>query len=479
MKEYVKTLNKLQPSALAELARALYERDVRAFEEVVVELVKSGKMRDYKTAAAMLATVPMRAKTSYADYTDARFGTLVFDQYFNMFLLACRDCGYGEAEYVKVLLAAQYAEKGSALNDWDKSVDRYITALARADFDRAAEYVEKHDKKYGKYGVLIEVDRDRALNRLLALALYGKKIDKAAVRDVLMDYWEVADVLIAMYGKVSAHERVAVVRLLLAFKNDGRVKQFLTETVANDKSKSVRDAAFKSVRNVKNKNAAKRLETMMADGVGLKYSEWVALLTDVEYAAVADKVFFSMPTSEGHVRVLVYNDGQFLSSDDRPINPSDDDKIYVLHPLDIPAENANILKLQIEQPFLQINRPVFSKVSGEMFSSMRLAGTMVARDRFAQNFKQLGFTYSDKRADDEPTIAICKRGDYVIGIECDLPESSYTTSCGKLYVYKAADVVKLKRKQYISTATPCDFSALPPRVYSELVYLAYKLFAAE
>ncbi len=75
--EYVKTLYKLSGPALDELARGLYERDVRAFEEVIVELVKLGKMRDYVTAAAMLATVPMIAQSTSSDYGDVRFGTLV------------------------------------------------------------------------------------------------------------------------------------------------------------------------------------------------------------------------------------------------------------------------------------------------------------------------------------------------------------------------------------------------------------------
>ncbi len=475
--EYVKTLYKLSGPALDELARGLYERDVRAFEEVIVELVKLGKMRDYVTAAAMLATVPMIAQSTSSDYGDVRFGTLVSDRYFNMFLRACADCGYGENEYMKVLLAAQYADPNTAFFGWDKSVDRYVSALATADFDRAADYIERYDARYGKYGVLIRVDCDRALNRLLALALYGKGIDKAAVRDVLMDYWEVADVLMAMYGKVSAHERVAVVRLLLAFKNDGRVKQFLSEVVANDKSKSVRDAAFKNVRNAKNKTAAKRLAAMMADGAGLTYSEWVAQLTDTEYAAVADKVFFCMQRGDGHVSVLVYNDGQFLDSSDRPILPEHDEKIYVLHPLDLTGDDTAILALDIEQPFLQIKRPIFAKVPGERYGSMRLSGTMIARDRFEANFKKTGFAFCDKRSPSEPTVAMCRRGEYAVCIECDMPESSYTVSGGRITVYRAADVVKLKRKQYVSTADPCDLMQLEPRIYSELMYLPYRLFS--
>ena len=51
-----------------------------------------------------------------------------------------------------------------------------------------------------------------------------------------------------------------------------------------------------------------------------------------------------------------------------------------------------------------------------------------------------------------------------------------TVSCGKLYYYAATDVVKLKRNLYISSAHPLDVRSVPRREFSELTYLAYKLF---
>ncbi len=475
--DYLKNIRNLTGSALDDLARALYERDLKTFEETVVGLVKFGDMRDYETAAAMLATAPMLARSANSDYTDARFGTLVFDQYFNMFLRACADCEYGENEYMAVLLSAQYGKAGGALNCWDKSVDRYLTALARADFDRAAGYVEKFDRKFGKYSVLIAVDRDRALDRLLHMALYGKKLDKAAVRDVLMDYGEVSGALISRYGKAQAHERVAIVRLLLMFKNDMRVRAFLDGTVAFDKSKSVRDAAFGARRNtVDRADASVRLERMMEEGVGLTVAQWAELLSDEAYAAVADRIFFCLPSDGEHVRVIVYNDGAFLDSADKPVTVSVEQKIYVLHPLDVTQDDTGILSLEISQPFLQISRPIYHACADDGFYSARLAGTMIARDVFMKNLKSCGFAFCDKRADDEPNVAVCRSGKYAVGVECDLPDSSYTVSCGRIAFYNAADLVNVKRKRYISTANALDMRAVPRRAYSELIYRAYKLF---
>ena len=136
---------------------------------------------------------------------------------------------------------------------------------------------------------------EKDFERLLGMALYGKNINKAAVRDVLMDYTEVADRLMSMYSGASAHDRVAIVRLLCAFKNDGVVHEFLRETVARDKSKSVREAAQAGIKTARIKNAAAYLENAMAEGVAHTVTEWTELLSDPKLGEVADRIFFTCP----------------------------------------------------------------------------------------------------------------------------------------------------------------------------------------
>lgn len=475
--DYLESLRGLKGSALDDIARALYERDVCAFEDIIVRLACGNDPRDYEIAATMLATSLVSAGTARGDYTSAAYGAIDGEEYLNMFLSACARCGVDEEGFMPMLLYAQYARKGGALKSWDKSIDRYLAKLARADFDRAASFVDKYDSGFGKYSVLIKIDRPRAVDRLLDMALFGKNINKAAVRDVLMDYSEVTERLFAMYAGASAHERVAIVRLLCAFKNDGRVHEFLSETVACDRSKSVREAAQAGIKATRIKNAAAFLENAMAEGRAHTREQWLEILSDAELGAVADRIFFFMPRSDGRARVIVYNDGEFLGGDDRPIT-DDGGLIYILHPLDVTSDCAGILAADIQQPFLQIKRPVFDTLSGENFSSGRLAGTMIARDDFYANVKRCGFELCAKRSADERNIFVRKLGEYVIGVECDLPESSATVSCGKLYYYAAADVVKIKRKLYISGAEPLDLRAVPRREFSELTYLAYKLFGA-
>lgn len=473
--DYLESLRGLKGSALDGIARALYERDIRAFEEIIVRLAVGGDPRDYEIAATMLATALVSAGPSKNNYASARFGTEDGEEYVNMLISACMRLGADEHGYMPMLLHAQYAQKGGALRGWDKAVDRLLERTARADFDRAADLIDKYDRKFGKYSVLLKADRSRAIERLLGMALYGKNINKAAVRDVLMDYTEVADRLMSMYSGASAHDRVAIVRLLCAFKNDGVVHEFLRETVARDKSKSVREAAQAGIKTARIKNAAAYLENAMAEGVAHTVTEWTELLSDPKLGEVADRIFFYMPASNGRARVLVYNDGALLGGDDRPIT-DDGAPVYILHPLDVTADCAGILAMDIAQPFLQIKRPVFHSLSGENFCSSRLAGTMIARAEFYANVKRFGFELCAKRSADERNIFVRRLGAYVIGAECDLPESSATVSCGKLYYYAATDVVKLKRNLYISSAHPLDVRSVPRREFSELTYLAYKLF---
>lgn len=476
--DYYESVRGLTGSALDGIARALYERDAATFEEIVVRLTRNGTLKDYETAATMLSTAPMRAKAGNNNYTDARFGTLADDGYFDMYVNACKRFGLDESEYIKVMLAAQYAKRDGAFYAWDKSVDRYIKRLAERDFDRAADYIDRFDPKFGKYSVLIKVDRKRAVDRLVGIALYGKNVDKSAVRGVLMDYDEVSDTLISLYGRVNARERVAIVRLLLAYKNDGRVSEFLKNTVANDKSKSVRQAARSGMRAEKAKNVAAYVENLMAEGVALDLAQWKELFNDEKARNVADRIFFYALRGDGRISVLVYNDGRFLDSGDRPIVEDDALKIYVLHPLDVTADYAGILSAEINQPFLQIHRPIYHRLSGERYFSNRLAGTMIARDEFYVNLKRFGFTFCAKRSADEADMAVCRIGDYVIGAECDLPKCSDTASCGRIVYYNASDVVKLKRNLYISAAESLDLRSVPRREFSELTYRAYRLFGA-
>lgn len=195
--------------------------------------------------------------------------------YVDMFVAACNACGYPESEYIRVLLYAQYAKEGGALYGWRDGADAYLEKLAKTDFFRAAEYIDKYDGKFGKYDILIRTDPSEAVKLLLDKALYAKNVNKTAVRRILMDRPEIINALSAAYVGANAKTRAAIVRILLLFKTDGRAKDILA-AAENDPSKTVRDLFEKRVS--KPTDAVAFFERLMAAGEPIRYGRLEELI---------------------------------------------------------------------------------------------------------------------------------------------------------------------------------------------------------
>ncbi len=438
----------------------------------VAELIKRGGRDDCERIAAVLAVAPIGGAEN-GDYYAARYGSSFDKRYLDMFLDICRDAGIPESEYIKVLLAAGSADKDGALYRWNSAVDVYLTRRANEDYELIADYIDRFDTKYIKYGVLIRLDAPRALRRLVGKVLYGKNIDKTAIRDILMDHTELSVPLMTLYGESKARERAAVARLLLLYKNDLTVSEFLKEVVGQDKSKTVRGVLPHAEKIKKSKDAPMFFERVLSEGETFTVEEWRDILKDADYAAVADRVFFY--TSEGvETRVLVYDKGEFLDMTDKPANLPAQTSVGVLHPSDVPS-GCDVLTLRINQPIEQLRRRTFGPPRGELFSSA-LCGTITERGDFEREAVRQGFTACGKRTVSEPNTLIKFIGDYCIGVEYDLSKSSDTVACGRLAYYKKQSVVKLNKTYFISTASPLACDAVPRRIFSELTLYAYRLF---
>lgn len=470
-------LCKLKPAALTGFARTMYEREKGAFLRLVADMTGRGTPEQFEALAEMVGSLTALGEGGAASFDDAKYGTREFADGPEGYISLCEAAGVGEEVYMRVLLAAQYARPGGALRGWDRGVDRYLERLARSDFALAADYIEMYDKRYSKYSVLIKTDKKRALDRLTELAVYGKNIDRAAVRDILLDYPEVAKSLISMYERAPAHDRTSIVRLLLTYKNDPIAREFLQNTCASDSSKSVRDLVAGPQKRTRSRDAASHLETMMAEGVGMTYAKWKELLADPGYAEVAESIFFCT-FSGRRVRVLVFDGGDFLDSGDARVPFGADTLIYILHPLDISPDISGIFRARISQPFPQIQRPVYGRQSGEMRSSERLSGTMIEAPEFRANLKKYGFALCDRRYGVGPEVAALKIGGYAVGVEYELPERTDTVRCGRMRFYLASDLVKVGSKLYVSTAEPLDITKMPYKAFSELMYGVYRLFDA-
>lgn len=470
--DYTESARRLDGAALRDFARMLYEFNKREYNAVIAELVRGGRAEDYAKIADMLEVSCASAEGAFYDGGDTHTAQSIEQKYLRELIKICTAAGLTENDYAPTLFAAGYADKNSALGRLDYAVEEYVKRRAAEDFECAARLIDKFDKKYIKYRVLISVDRDRAVRRLLSKAVYEKHINKAFVRDVLMDCSDAAPALFAAYESAAAHERVAIVRLLLVMKNDARVRAFLDGTVAADKSKSVR--ALLGEREKKRKGGAPEFfERLMAEGKPLGLEQWSELLEDEAYAAVADRTFFCT-RENGYTRVLLYNDGAFTDLNDRTAGLDDCDGIFVLHPIDAPVEIADIFASGITQPFLQAGRPLYHVMAGEIDCSYRFFGEMIARDAFEKNRKRLGFELCERRGGGL-SVALCRVGDYCVGAELD-GVSAGSVGCGKLLFFRAADIVRISRKSYIDGAPPLAVSDVPRREYSELAYAVRRLF---
>lgn len=471
--ELLENIRKASGDRLLRLARSIADDRTRLYSTVVA-LAQCGTPDDYERIAEVLSCATVDGTENVEHYSDRRGAA--GKGYVDMFVAACNACGYPESEYIKVLLYAQYAREGGALRGWRDGADAYLEKLAKTDFSRAAEYIDKYDGRFGKYDILIRTDPTEAVKLLLDKALYGKNLNKTAVRRILMDRPEIINALITAYFDANAKTRAAIVRLLLLFKTDGRVKDILA-AAESDPSKTVRDLFEK--RESKPTDAVAFFERAMAAGEPIIYGRLEKLIRGGgkgskhnEFAAVADRIFF-YTTDGADKTVLMCDRGAFRDLGGVPVALAQDSELFVLHPLDL-DEASPLLTAEIDQPFLQLARPVYYASPSDGNRSSRLFGTFVDKKTFETGAKRGGFSFAADGGDTKTAVAYC--GDHAVAVSCRLPEGGDTAECLYIEYYRAADVVRLGRDAFIGSANALQASSLPRRAFSELTYAAYKLF---
>lgn len=461
----------LKGDELSAFARELFDGGENV-KPVLTGLVLGGSANDYDTLAEMIGCFVVAESSSYGtgrNYYEAK-SMSECDRRLDFFVSKCRECGLAEDEYIRVLLAARYSK--GALSAWKDAVDKHLKILAATDYGRVADHIDKYDKKFANYSSLLAVAPHESAKRLVEKLLYEKNIDKAAIRAVLMDYVYIANELVALYEVSDAKTRAAIAKLLTVYKNDARVRDFLTGTVSVDRSKTVRDVLEPKARHTK--SALKFFEGHMISGKPIPVKKFFELTADGEWANVADLIFFCTKSNEG-ITVMTFDDGAFYGIDDEPI-ALEADKLYVLHPIEMPAYAEEILSYCIEQPFLQVNRPVYRKPSDERKFSDKLSGTMLDKPRFLQNLKSVGFELAAKRGSERLDVALYFAGDYAVGVGCELPAASDTAVCRRVSFYRSRDIVRIKRDLFVGDCAPVMIRELPAAAYSELVYAVFRLF---
>ncbi|MCH5351540.1 MAG: DUF4132 domain-containing protein [Clostridiales bacterium] len=473
--EEIDGIIKLRGAELEAYSRSLFD-DRRAFNEVIVSLARTGDVLCYEKIAEILSFAPIETGEG-GSFRSADKREPKGKRFIDLFISCCGAELYPESEYIAVILGVRYAKAGSELSFWREGADAYLTDKAKSDFEFVASCVDRFDKKFASYDILLRVDRARAIDRLTDRLLNEKYFDKASARTALTGCTELVGTLIDLFDVSNAATRVKIARILLIFKNDHIAGEFIKEKRETDPSKTVRAVLSCATIRARVTDPVKFLESLMTTGDGISYAEFKEIERGdlgESFCAAADRLIFGGETNGGIV-TLLYSDGRFYDANDRPVKLSDERMIFVLHPIDMERLCPELRKLDIEQPFLQVKRPVFYPSGQNGGVSSRIEGTMITRKSFDMNLKNSGFAFA---ADGEESgkTAIISIGDYALAIECGMPSSCDTVDAGSITFFRSGDLVKNNRSIFIGSAHPVYATAIPPVVYSELMYAAYKLF---
>ncbi len=455
----------------------------KLFDDGVAAPVIAGLLRDgcFDRIAELVALAPLNGSQGFAAcgenfYESKRLSEC--DRRIKIYVSECERAGIAEREYISVIIAAQGRKKG-ALALWRSGANKYITSRARDDFDFVCDCIDKYDKKYAGYSILFDVSPQRAAKRLVNKLLCEKHIDKASIRDVLMDYPHISNELIAMYDGADAKTRAEIAKLLKVYKNDKLVDSFLTDTVSKDGSKTVRGVLAPARKY--SDNGVRLFEGMMISQSPIPVAMFYELSRSSDSVRdVADRIFFYRIT-DSHKEVLTFDDGKFFDLSDRETELGQGDDLYVLHPLVTPEYARDILNYGVEQPFLQLRRPVYKIKADERTFVDHLTGTMIDRDVFDKNAKRIGFVFASKRSDSHAggDAVLYTAGDHAVMVKCDLPTSARTAGCGRISFLRASDIIKIKRSVYVRDCKPVSLRELSPVTYSELAYAVHRLFGVE
>lgn len=434
-------------------------------------------------------------KNTSADFVAVTSGNSTINtRYFSLFLQTVNECGVSESKIVPMLFQAATAGKKSVLNAWKPSSVRYLTKLARADYNRAWEYLKANDTDFKLVSILLESDKERALRDLIEIALFGKSINKVALRRFLRGYKaEVLAYISPVYTTLKTDARVNAVRLLLVFKNDAEVMPFLREISRTEKAKSVlklleskTTGRHEIAGNPDVRQITKYFYEAMVLGTSATAKRFKSELIMPPFSEVADSLFFGVYRGGLLQNIIIVDKGRMFDLNNNPYEIPEDSEVKVFHACELNPKTEYLQRLNIEQPFEQIKRKVYTPSAADKRNCgcFGVAGTMVQAAIFKANMRRLGF-----RALGSDTEGVCSQvGLSRSGILCVLniapvelksaqAESPVRAQSVRFYAEK--DVVRLGGKMFVESVVPLSPARIEARVFSEFMYSIYDLMGCQ
>lgn len=411
-------------------------------------------------------------------------------RYFSLFVSTAVDCGIREEDFVALLFAAATAEKNNPLSAWKECSEQYLIKRAKVDYMRTWNYLRKNDPDFKLVSVLLSADRERALNNLIELAIFGKGINKVALRNMLRGYKaEVFTFIYPIYRTLKNDNRLAAVRLLLLFKNDETVGAFLRELAETERSKSVlallggkKTSALKAPQNTDPKQIVKYFYDAMVLATSVPAEKFTGEWIVPPYSTVAETLFFGVYRGGTLADIVVVDKGKVLDIENSPYTFPEGSSVRVLHPAELTAKTQFLSRLNISQPFEQIKRKVFlpSAEDNRRVGCYGLLGRVTTAEDFILGMRKCGFKVLNRDSD-----GICKHvGISRNGILCVLtvaPIDLVTigpdrpVQAQNVRFYAENSVIRLGGKQFVDGVAPIAPSEMEPRIFSEFMYSVYEL----
>ncbi len=415
-------------------------------------------------------------------------------RYFDRFVQLCDLYGIDTAKTLSFFTAAMSAGKTSMLRVWRAPSEQYIIKTVRNDYEKAWRYFRENDPDFRLTSVLLQVDKERTLHDLVQLAVYGKGVNKVALRSFLRGYkTEVCKLLFSMYASLKKTDhRVNAVRLLTLFKNDAEVTAFLRTIEETETAQSVRkllavhvSQKTAEVKTADRKQIVRFFYDAMVRGTAFTVQRFTDELIQPPFVEIAETLLFSVYESDRLQNIVVVETGKVHDIENLETILTSECTVKVLHPVELTSKTEFLKRLNVYQPFAQIRRKVYvpSEEDKQRGGCFGVAGTVSNVTDFTANMRKFGFRALGRDGDN----ACAQVGISRDGILCalhiapidfsDIASGSVQARCVRFY--NEQDVIRLGGKRFIEGVTPLAPDRIEARAFSEFMYSIYELLGCQ
>lgn len=291
-----------------------------------------------------------------------------------------------------------------------------------------------------------------------------------------------------VYDSLKTENRVAAVRLLLLFKNDAQVGDYLRDILHTEKSKSVR----KLLQSGKSQQATPALTdtkqvvrffyNAMVRGTSVSQEEFLYGWILPPCAQVADSLFFGIYVADALYAIAVVDNGKVFDLSNMPLTLPQNCRVKVLHPAELTAKTEFLTRLNITQPFEQIKRKVYlpSAEDRQRNSCFGVAGSMVKAGDFKNAMRKNGFRVLNRDRDGVcGQVGVCRDGIWcvlnIVPIVFAAIDSAHPILAQFVRFYDDKNVIKLGGQVFVEGVAPLAIAQIDPRMFSEFMYSVYEL----